>query len=226
MNSKYAGLMNFEEKDDHNGTGVLETPLRTDAFKIDDDLKIELIENNFREIMHVLGLDLSDDSLKDTPKRVAKMYVKEFFSGLNPDNRPSITLFENKYKFNQMIVERDITLYSTCEHHFVPIIGKAHIGYFSSGKVIGLSKLNRIVQYYAKRPQVQERLTMQIAADLKEMLQTEDVAVLIDADHLCVSSRGIQDVNSSTVTSSYNGRFINPETRNEFFNYIFSRKAN
>ena len=176
--------------------------------------------------MHVLGLDLSDDSLKDTPKRVAKMYVKEFFSGLNPDNRPSITLFENKYKFNQMIVERDITLYSTCEHHFVPIIGKAHIGYYSSGKVIGLSKLNRIVQYYAKRPQVQERLTMQIAADLKEMLQTEDVAVLIDADHLCVSSRGIQDVNSSTVTSSYNGRFINPETRNEFFNYVFSRKAN
>ena len=226
MNAKQSGLINFEDTNDHTGTGVLETPLRTDAFKIDDDLKIELIENNFREIMHVLGLDLSDDSLKDTPKRVAKMYVKEFFSGLNPDNRPSITLFENKYKFNQMIVERDITLYSTCEHHFVPIIGKAHIGYFSSGKVIGLSKLNRIVQYYAKRPQVQERLTMQIAADLKEMLQTEDVAVLIDADHLCVSSRGIQDVNSSTVTSSYNGRFINPETRNEFFNYVFSRKAN
>jgi GTP cyclohydrolase I len=226
MNAKYSGLVNFEETDDHTGTAVLETPLRTDAFKIDDELKIELIEKNFREIMNVLGLDLSDDSLKDTPKRVAKMYVKEFFSGLNPDNRPSITLFENKYKFNQMIVERDITLYSTCEHHFVPIIGKAHIGYFSSGKVIGLSKLNRIVQYYAKRPQVQERLTMQIAADLKEMLQTEDVAVLIDADHLCVSSRGIQDVNSSTVTSSYNGRFINPETRNEFFNYVFSRKSN
>ena len=226
MNAKYPGLINFEDTNDHVGTGMLETPLRSDAFKIDDDLKIELIENNFREIMHVLGLDLSDDSLKDTPKRVAKMYVKEFFSGLNPDNRPSITLFENKYKFNQMIVERDITLYSTCEHHFVPIIGKAHIGYFSSGKVIGLSKLNRIVQYYAKRPQVQERLTMQIAADLKEMLQSEDVAVLIDADHLCVSSRGIQDVNSSTVTSSYNGRFINPETRNEFFNYVFSRKSN
>ena len=226
MNAKYSGLINFEDTNDHAGTGVLDTPLRTDAFKIDDDLKIELIENNFREIMHVLGLDLSDDSLKDTPKRVAKMYVKEFFSGLNPDNRPSITLFENKYKFNQMIVERDITLYSTCEHHFVPIIGKAHIGYYSSGKVIGLSKLNRIVQYYAKRPQVQERLTMQIAADLKEMLQTEDVAVLIDADHLCVSSRGIQDVNSSTVTSSYNGRFINPETRNEFFNYVYSRKVN
>jgi GTP cyclohydrolase IA len=226
MNAKYSGLVNFEGTDDHSVTAVLETPLRTDAFKIDDELKIELIEKNFREIMNVLGLDLSDDNLKDTPKRVAKMYVKEFFSGLNPDNKPSITLFENKYKFNQMIVERDITLYSTCEHHFVPIIGKAHVAYYSSGKVIGLSKLNRIVQFYAKRPQVQERLTMQIAADLKEMLQTEDVAVLIDADHLCVSSRGIQDVNSSTVTSSYNGRFMNPETRNEFFNYVFSRKSN
>lgn len=226
MNSKYPALMNLEDNDEQIGNAVLETPLRTDAFKIDDDLKIELIEKNFKEIMNVLGLDLEDDSLKDTPKRVAKMYVKEFFSGLNPDNKPSITLFENKYKFNQMIVERDITLYSTCEHHFVPIIGKAHVAYYSSGKVIGLSKLNRIVQYYAKRPQVQERLTMQIAADLKEMLQTEDVAVMIDADHLCVSSRGIQDVNSSTVTSSYNGRFINPETRNEFFNYVFSRKSN
>jgi GTP cyclohydrolase I len=226
MNSKYSGIIGLDNGDNHTPTAVLETPLRTDAFKIDDDLKIELIEKNFREIMHVLGLDLSDDSLKGTPKRVAKMYVKEFFSGLNPENKPSITLFENKYKFNQMIVERDITLYSTCEHHFVPIIGKAHVAYFSTGQVIGLSKLNRIVQYFAKRPQVQERLTMQIAAELKELLQTEDVAVLIDADHLCVSSRGIQDVNSSTVTSSYNGRFINPETRNEFFNYIFSRKAN
>ncbi len=226
MSATYPELINFEDSNDHSGTGLLETPLRTDAFKIDDDLKIELIEKNFKEIMHVLGLDLSDDSLKDTPKRVAKMYVKEFFRGLNPDNKPAITLFENKYKFNQMIVERDITLYSTCEHHFVPIIGKAHVAYFSSGKVIGLSKLNRIVQYFAKRPQVQERLTMQIAAELKELLQTEDVAVMIDADHLCVSSRGIQDVNSSTVTSSYNGRFINPETRNEFFNYVFSRKSN
>lgn len=226
MNSKYPALMNLEDNEEQISNAVLATPLRTDAFKIDDDLKIELIEKNFKEIMHVLGLDLSDDSLKDTPRRVAKMYVKEFFSGLNPENKPSVTLFENKYKFNQMVVERDITLYSTCEHHFVPIIGKVHVAYFSSGKVIGLSKLNRIVQYYAKRPQVQERLTMQIAAELKELLQTEDVAVIIDADHLCVSSRGIQDVNSSTVTSSYNGRFINPETRNEFLNYVFSRKAN
>lgn len=226
MNSKYPALINLEDNNDHLGSAVLDTPLRSDAFKIDDELKIELIEKNFKEIMHVLGLDLTDDSLKDTPRRVAKMYVKEFFSGLNPDNKPSITLFENKYKFNQMIVERDITLYSTCEHHFVPIIGKAHVAYFSTGKVIGLSKLNRIVQYFAKRPQVQERLTMQIAAELKELLQTDDVAVLIDADHLCVSSRGIQDVNSSTVTSSYNGRFINPEVRNEFFNYVYARKTN
>lgn len=226
MNSKYPALINLDENNDHSGSAVLETPLRSDAFKIDDELKIELIEKNFKEIMHILGLDLNDDSLKDTPRRVAKMYVKEFFSGLNPDNKPSVTLFENKYKFNQMIVERDITLYSTCEHHFVPIIGKAHVAYFSTGKVIGLSKLNRIVQYYAKRPQVQERLTMQIAAELKELLQTDDVAVIIDADHLCVSSRGIQDVNSSTVTSSYNGRFINPEVRNEFFNYVYSRKTN
>lgn len=226
MNSKYPALINLEDNNDHLGSAVLDTPLRSDAFKIDDELKIELIEKNFKEIMHVLGLDLTDDSLKDTPRRVAKMYVKEFFSGLNPDNKPSITLFENKYKFNQMIVERDITLYSTCEHHFVPIIGKAHVAYYSTGKVIGLSKLNRIVQYYSKRPQVQERLTMQIAAELKELLQTDDVAVLIDADHLCVSSRGIQDVNSSTVTSSYNGRFINPEVRNEFFNYIYARKNN
>lgn len=225
MNTKYPGIVNFEEYD-HSGTAVLETPLRADAFKIDDELKIEFIEKNFREIMSVLGLDLSDDSLKDTPRRVAKMYVKEFFSGLNPENKPSITLFENKYKFNQMIVERNITLYSTCEHHFVPIIGKAHIGYFSSGKVIGLSKLNRIVQFFAKRPQVQERLTMQVSAELKELLQTEDVAVIIDADHLCVSSRGIQDVNSSTVTSSFNGKFMNSDVRDEFFNYVYSRKAN
>ncbi len=225
MNTKYPGIVNFEEYD-HSGTAVLETPLRADAFKIDDELKIEFIEKNFREIMSVLGLDLSDDSLKDTPRRVAKMYVKEFFSGLNPENKPSVTLFENKYKFNQMIVERNITLYSTCEHHFVPIIGKAHIGYFSSGKVIGLSKLNRIVQFFAKRPQVQERLTMQVSAELKELLQTEDVAVIIDADHLCVSSRGIQDVNSSTVTSSFNGKFMNSDVRDEFFNYVYSRKAN
>jgi GTP cyclohydrolase I len=166
--------------------------------------------------MNILGLDLTDDSLKGTPRRVAKMYVKEIFSGLNPQNKPKIALFENKYHYKEMLVEKDITFYSNCEHHFVPIIGKAHVAYISNGKVIGLSKINRIVQYFAKRPQVQERLTIQIANYLKETLQTEDVAVIIDAHHLCVSSRGIQDITSSTITSSFNGKFNNEQTRNEF----------
>ncbi|MBS1612137.1 MAG: GTP cyclohydrolase I FolE [Bacteroidetes bacterium] len=205
--------------DNHVMTSI-DTPLREDAFALDDDLKIELIEEKFREIMHVLGLDLNDDSLKGTPHRVAKMYVKEIFSGLNPDNKPQAALFDNKYKYNEMLVEKDVTFYSNCEHHFVPIIGKAHIAYISSGKVIGLSKINRIVQYYAKRPQVQERLTIQIANELKSILQTEDVAVMISAHHLCVSSRGIQDINSSTITSSYSGRFNSEQTRNEFLQYI------
>jgi GTP cyclohydrolase I len=205
--------------DDHILTSI-DTPLRKDAFKLDDELKIELIEKNFREIMHILGLDLNDESLKDSPGRVAKMYVKEIFSGLNPDNKPKPTLFENKFNFSEMLVEKNITIYSYCEHHFVPITGKAHIAYFPKNHVIGLSKLNRIAQYYAKRPQVQERLTMQIANDLKETLQTDDVAVIIDADHMCVASRGVNDVNSSTVTSSYNGRFLNHETRKEFLSHI------
>lgn len=204
--------------DDHVLTSI-ETPLRSDAFKIDDELKIELIEKNFREIMNILGLDLSDESLKDTPKRVAKMYVKEIFRGLNPDNKPHPTLFENKFKFNEMLVERDITIYSYCEHHFVPITGKAHIAYFPKNHVIGLSKLNRIAQYYAKRPQVQERLTIQIANELKETLQTDDIAVIVDADHMCVASRGVNDVNSSTVTSSYSGKFLNDETKKEFLSH-------
>jgi GTP cyclohydrolase I len=212
--------INFEEIiEDHILTSV-DTPLRSDAFKIDDELKIELIEKNFKEIMHILGLDLSDESLRDTPQRVAKMYVKEIFSGLNPENKPQPTLFKNKFKFNEMLVEKNITIYSYCEHHFVPIIGKAHIAYFPKNHVIGLSKLNRIAQYYAKRPQVQERLTMQIASELKEALQTDDVAVLIDADHLCVASRGVNDVNSSTITSSYNGKFLNDETRKEFLSHV------
>jgi GTP cyclohydrolase I len=205
--------------DEHHGTSA-ETPLREDAFQLDDDLKIELIEKHFREIMNILGLDLSDDSLNGTPHRVAKMYVKEIFSGLNPSNKPKISMFENKYKYNQMLVEKNITLYSNCEHHFVPIIGKAHIAYISNGSVIGLSKLNRIVQYYAQRPQVQERLTKQIANELKAILGTEDVAVVIDAHHLCVSSRGIKDVNSSTVTADYSGKFNDLEVRKEFLSYI------
>ncbi|MDX1903288.1 MAG: GTP cyclohydrolase I FolE [Thermonemataceae bacterium] len=205
--------------DNHLGTSM-ETPLRDDAFEIDDELKIELIEKHFREIMHILGLDLSDDSLSGTPHRVAKMYIKEIFSGLNPANKPKISLFENKYQYNQMLVEKDITVYSNCEHHFVPIVGKAHVAYISNGQVIGLSKLNRIVQYYAKRPQVQERLTMQIGKELQEVLQTEDIAVIIDAKHLCVSSRGIQDVNSATVTAFYEGKFKEESTKKEFLQYI------
>jgi GTP cyclohydrolase I len=208
-----------EMGDLHISTSV-ETPLRPDAFELDDETKIELIEERFREIMEIMGLDLTDDSLSGTPHRVAKMYVKEIFSGLNPANRPDIKLFENKYQYKEMLVEKDITFYSNCEHHFVPIMGKAHVAYISNGKVIGLSKLNRIVQYYAKRPQVQERLTMQIANEIKRVLQTDDVAVLIDAAHLCVSSRGVQDINSRTVTAEYSGKFKSEATKSEFLKYI------
>ena len=216
------GLSVDEIGDEHIGTSH-ETPLREDAFDLDDDLKIELIQKHFKEIMQILGLDLSDDSLRGTPERVAKMYVKEIFSGLNPKNKPEVKLFDNKYKYDQMLVEKDITIYSNCEHHFVPIIGKVHVAYISSGKVIGLSKINRIVQYFAKRPQVQERLTMQIGNELKSLLQTEDVAVIVDAEHLCVSSRGIEDTSSSTVTSFYNGRFENGDTKKEFLTYVYSK---
>lgn len=218
------GSKEIDDFDQEHFLTSIETPIRSDAFEIDDDLKIELIEKKFKEIMEVLGLDLTDDSLKDTPRRVAKMFVKETFSGLNPKNKPAVTLFDNKYKFNEMLVERDISVYSMCEHHFVPIIGKAHIAYFSSGKVVGLSKINRMVQYFSKRPQVQERLTVQIANELKTMLQTEDVAVIIDADHLCVASRGVQDVNSSTVSSSYHGKFLNHNVREEFLKYVYDGK--
>lgn len=207
----------------HIGTSA-DTPLREDAFEINDELKIELIEKHFKEIMDILGLDLTDDSLKGTPRRVAKMYVQEIFSGLNPANKPKVALFENKYKYNEMLVEKDITFYSNCEHHFVPIIGKAHVAYISSGKVIGLSKINRIVQYFAKRPQVQERLTNQIAYELIDILQTEDVAILIDAKHLCVSSRGVEDNSSATVTAYYGGKFKENATKMEFLKYISLEK--
>lgn len=209
----------FDEMGDNHEMTSIDTPLSADAFVLDDQLKIELIEKKFFEIMNILGLDMEDDSLKGTPHRVAKMYIKEIFSGLNPANKPKITLFKNKYKYKEMLVEKDITFYSNCEHHFVPIIGKAHVAYISNGSVIGLSKINRIVNYYAKRPQVQERLTIQIANALKEALKTDDVAVVIDATHLCVSSRGIKDVSSSTITSSYSGKFLNKQTRSEFLNY-------
>jgi GTP cyclohydrolase I len=200
-----------------------ETPLRPDAFDLSDKDKIDKIEHHFKEIMNILGLDLTDDSLQGTPKRVAKMYVREIFSGLNPVNKPHAKLFENKFKYNEMLVEKDITFYSNCEHHFVPIIGKAHVGYISNGKVIGLSKINRIVQYYAKRPQVQERLTMQIAEDLKSTLNTESVGVVVDATHLCVSSRGVGDTNSTTGTAYFSGKFSEPNTRSEFLNFINSQ---
>ncbi|HBH23406.1 MAG TPA: GTP cyclohydrolase I FolE [Cytophagales bacterium] len=213
------GLTVEEIGDEHVGTSY-DTPLREDAFDIDDDLKIELIEKHFKEIMQIMGLDLNDDSLSGTPHRVAKMYVKEIFSGLNPENKPEVRLFDNKYSYSEMLVEKDITFYSNCEHHFVPIVGKAHVAYISSGKVIGLSKINRIVQYYAKRPQVQERLTVQIGNALKELLQTDDIAVVIDAEHLCVSSRGVEDTSSRTVTSHYSGQFRDDDKRHEFLNYI------
>lgn len=214
------GKTNFTDLDDDHIMSSIETPLREDAFELDADLKVELIEKKFEEIMQVLGLDMTDDSLKDTPKRVAKMFVQEIFQGLNPENKPSVSLFDNKYQYKQMLVEKDINVNSTCEHHFLPIFGKAHVAYMSTGKVIGLSKINRIVEYYSKRPQVQERLTIQIANELKQVLETEDVAIIIDAYHMCVSSRGVQDVRSSTVTSEYSGKFNDPAVRQEFLHYI------
>lgn len=213
-------LKEHEAMGDMHGMTSLETPMRDDAFDMDNDTKIEVIEGHFRKIMETLGLDLTDDSLNGTPYRVAKMYVEEIFSGLDPKNRPDIKLFNNKYKYAEMLVEKDITFFSNCEHHFVPIYGKAHVAYISNGQVIGLSKINRVVQYFAKRPQVQERLTVQIANELKTILGTDDVAVLIDAKHMCVSSRGVGDVSSSTVTAEYSGKFKNEHTRNEFLKYI------
>jgi GTP cyclohydrolase I len=212
--------LTFDEIGEDHLLTSFDTPLRADAFERDDDLKVEMIEKHFREIMQILGLDLTDDSLKGTPNRVAKMYVKEIFSGLNPENKPSVTLFENKYKYNEMLVEKDISFYSNCEHHFVPIFGKAHLAYISSGQVIGLSKLNRIVQYYSRRPQVQERLTVQIARELQEVLQTEDIAVVMDAKHMCVASRGVNDITSSTVTAFYGGKFKEEATKAEFLKYL------
>jgi len=207
--------MVFEICEQHTGTSY-DTPLRKDAFDKTDQEKIKTISWHFEKIMETLGLDLNDDSLSGTPLRVAHMYVKEIFSGLDPAKKPFIALFENKYKYNQMLVEKNITFYSNCEHHFVPIMGKVHVAYISSGKVIGLSKINRIVQYYARRPQVQERLTIQIANELKSVLNTRDVAVVIDAVHLCVSSRGIQDIQSSTITAQYEGLFKREDIKNEF----------
>ncbi|MGB1100056.1 MAG: GTP cyclohydrolase I FolE [Flavobacteriales bacterium] len=203
--------------DEHVGTSI-DTPLRSDAFDMSDEDKIQAIQAKFRDIMEILGLDLTDESLAGTPHRVAKMYVQEIFGGLNPANHPDVKTFDNVYGYDHMLVERNITLNSTCEHHFLPIVGVAHVAYIPGERVVGLSKLNRIVDHYAKRPQVQERLTRQIAESLRELLGTDDVAVVLDAKHLCVSSRGIQDEGSSTVTSHMGGRFSTDESlKREFY---------
>ena len=197
-----------------------ETPIRKDAFDLSDDEKIAKIEKSMTDVLQTLGLDLTDDSLKGTPKRVAKMFVKEIFGGLNPKAHPRMSTFDNKFQYGEMLVEKNIGVFSTCEHHFLPIIGHAHVAYISSGRIIGLSKLNRIVNYYAKRPQVQERLTKQIVQDLQKELNTEDVACIIDAKHMCVITRGIEDAGSSTITADYGGKFKNPDVRREFLDYI------
>ncbi len=213
-----------EELDDQIGNDHISVnatnPLRADAFNLSDDEKIALIKKDIENILHTLGMDLTDDSIKGTPNRVAKMFVKELFGGLHPSKKPSPSTFDNNYQYGEMLVEKNITVYSTCEHHLLPIIGKAHIAYISNGRVIGLSKMNRIVDYYAKRPQVQERLTMQIVQELQIALGTEDVACVIDAKHLCVNSRGIRDIASSTVTAEYGGIFKDEAKRNEFLAYI------
>ncbi len=208
-----------EMGDDHIGTSA-KTPLRADAFDISDAEKIERIQASVYDILTTLGMDLTDDSLQGTPKRVAKSFVNELFSGLNPANRPKLSTFDNNYKYGEMLVEKNIIVYSTCEHHLLPIVGRAHVAYISKGRVIGLSKMNRIVEHFAKRPQVQERLTMQVVQALQEALGTDDVACVIDAKHLCVNSRGIKDIESSTVTSEFGGKFKDRAVRREFIDYI------
>ncbi len=211
---------NEELGEDHVQTSDV-TPIREDAFEKSDEEKTSIIKKNIREIMHTLGLDLNDDSLMGTPARVAKMFVKEIFSGLNPELRPKSSTFENKYNYGEMLVEKNINVYSTCEHHLLPIVGKAHVAYISNRTVIGLSKINRIVEYYSKRPQVQERLTKQIVSELQKVLKTEDIACVIDAKHLCVNSRGIKDIDSSTITSEFGGKFkYDQTTKDEFLKYI------
>ena len=217
-------MKNNEDFHDEIGNNHVATsaqnPIRPDAFDMTNEDKIASIKKDVENILLTLGMDLTDDSLQGTPNRVAKMFVNEIFSGLNPAKKPNPSTFENNYKYNEMLVEKNIIVYSTCEHHMLPIIGRAHVAYISNGRVIGLSKMNRIVEYYAKRPQVQERLTMQIVQELQIALGTDDVACVIDAKHLCVNSRGIKDIESSTVTSEFGGKFKNIETRREFLDYI------
>ncbi|WP_421754774.1 GTP cyclohydrolase I FolE [Croceimicrobium sp.] len=220
MNTDNSINSHDEEGDLHISNSNIETPLKANAFEVDDATKIQVIQEHFEKIMDTLGLDLQDDSLKGTPKRVAKMFVQEIFGGLHPDRKPSASTFENKYQYGEMLVEKNIVVYSTCEHHFLPIVGRAHVAYISKGRVIGLSKMNRIVDYYAKRPQVQERMTKQIVAALQEALGTDDVACVIDAKHLCVNSRGIRDIESSTVTAEFGGAFKEEEKKRDFLDYI------
>lgn len=224
LNLKDKEIDLIEEVGDNHVATSMDTPMKPDAHSISDKEKMDKIAEHFAHIMDTLGLDLADDSLRGTPMRVAKMYVEEVFSGLNPKNKPAVKLFDNKYNYQEMLVEKDIKVHSFCEHHFVPIIGVAHVAYINSGKVVGLSKLNRIVDYFAKRPQVQERLTVQVANELKEALGTDDVAVLIDAKHMCVSLRGVEDTTSSTVTASYGGAFQNEEKKKEFLQYVYGAK--
>ena len=205
--------------ENHVGTSA-KTPLRADAFDISDEEKINKIQESVKDILHTLGMDLTDDSLQGTPKRVAKAFVNEIFMGLNPKNKPSASTFENNYNYGEMLVEKNIVVYSTCEHHLLPIVGRAHVAYISDGKVIGLSKMNRIVDYFSKRPQVQERLTMQVVQAMQEALGTQDVACVIDAKHLCVNSRGIKDIESSTVTAEFGGKFKEKDTKREFLDYL------
>lgn len=212
---------NFQNEigNNHIATSA-QNPVRLDAFEMCDEDKINAIKKDVENILKTLGMDLNDDSLKGTPNRVAKMFVKEIFGGLNPNKKPKASTFSNNYKYGEMLVEKNITLYSTCEHHLLPIIGRAHVGYISNGTVVGLSKMNRIVDYFSKRPQVQERLTIQIVQELQQVLKTDDVACVIDAKHLCVNSRGIRDIESSTITSEFGGKFKEEKTRREFLDYI------
>ncbi len=220
--------MGFDKMDKHNVEFIgnnhiatnISTPLVFNAFEKSDDEKIANIQIHFQKIMEELGLDISDDSLSGTPYRVAKMYVKELFYGLNPKNKPKLSTFDNKYGYKKMLIEQNITLDSSCEHHFLPITGFAHVAYIPEDKVIGLSKLNRLVDYYAHRPQVQERLCLQILNDLQEVLKTKSVIVMIQAKHLCVSSRGIKDKSSFTTSLEYGGKFEEEVCRNGFLNAI------
>jgi len=210
----------IDKFDDDHLSASLTTPIRDDAFDMSDQEKISLIRDNVEKILHTIGMDLNDDSIKGTPGRVAKMFVNEIFSGLNPKNKPKSSTFENKYKYGEILIEKNITLYSTCEHHLLPIYGKAHVGYISNGNVVGLSKMNRIVDYFSRRPQVQERLTLQIVEELQKVLNTKDVACVIDAKHMCVNSRGINDISSSTITSEFGGKFKNKQTKREFLDFL------